>query len=217
MTERDINPTLRIVVISDTHNDHAALNVPDGDVLIHAGDFTSYGRLEHAVSFNDWLGTLPHAVKIVVNGNHENNAPWKAEVKSIITNAIFLRNEAYTIPNGSAQGVKIYGTDFSWPLREGRHPMYEAIDDDVSIIISHGPAAGYVDLNNGCPALLARCSDIASIRESRLRLVIGGHIHNAYGVAEGRDICSKIRFINASSCGEYRKVEHDPIVVDLNL
>ena len=94
--------------------------------------------------------------------------------------------------------------------------MYEAIDDDVSIIISHGPAAGYVDGNNGCPALLARCRDIASAQGSRLRLVIGGHIHSAYGVVQGSGVCSKIRFINASNCGEYRKVEHDPVVIDFN-
>lgn len=37
---------VRIVCISDTHTKHGDLNIPDGDILIHAGDFTSFGRLE---------------------------------------------------------------------------------------------------------------------------------------------------------------------------
>ncbi|CAJ1445439.1 unnamed protein product, partial [Effrenium voratum] len=43
---------LRLVVVSDTHNFHHKLKLPDGDVLIHAGDFTQYGKEEHAHDFN---------------------------------------------------------------------------------------------------------------------------------------------------------------------
>jgi hypothetical protein len=38
--------TLRLVCISDTHNQHRKIKVPDGDVLIHAGDITSKGQKE---------------------------------------------------------------------------------------------------------------------------------------------------------------------------
>ena len=34
---------LSIVCISDTHGKHRSLVVPDGDVLVHAGDITSKG------------------------------------------------------------------------------------------------------------------------------------------------------------------------------
>ena len=34
--------------------------VPPGDILIHAGDFTNYGRKEEVEKFNAWLGSLPH-------------------------------------------------------------------------------------------------------------------------------------------------------------
>ena len=34
--------------------------VPPGDILIHSGDFTNYGRKEEVEKFNQWLGTLPH-------------------------------------------------------------------------------------------------------------------------------------------------------------
>ena len=45
--------------------------VPDGDILIHAGDFTQFGKEEHAEDFNRWLGEQPHKTKLVVLGNHE--------------------------------------------------------------------------------------------------------------------------------------------------
>ena len=40
---------LRVVVISDTHGMHRKVNVPDGDVLVHCGDFCGHGlgRLFH--------------------------------------------------------------------------------------------------------------------------------------------------------------------------
>lgn len=50
---------LRVVCILDTHELHRELAVPPGDLLIHAGDFTFFGRGTRAiVGFNDWLGGL---------------------------------------------------------------------------------------------------------------------------------------------------------------
>jgi predicted phosphohydrolase len=95
------------VCISDTHNKHRDLVVPDGDILIHAGDFTLFGKEEHAQDFNTWLGTLPHKHKIVVNGNHENNADWKDRTATILTNATFLRQGVLV-----AEGLKIFGCEF---------------------------------------------------------------------------------------------------------
>ena len=82
---------VRIVCISDTHGKHADLDdVPDGDVLIHAGDYTTFGKEVHARASNEWLGTLPHPHKLVVNGNHEANAPWLLYAAEILSNATLL-------------------------------------------------------------------------------------------------------------------------------
>merc|ERR1712083_348367 len=64
----DNKATIRLVMLSDTHGMHRTLDVPEGDVLIHAGDFTRYGKREDVQDFNVWLGTLPHRHKLVVNG-----------------------------------------------------------------------------------------------------------------------------------------------------
>ena len=46
-------------------------SIPEGDVLLHTGDFTMRGGEQEVIDFNEWLGTLPHKHKIVIAGNHE--------------------------------------------------------------------------------------------------------------------------------------------------
>ncbi|XP_047481444.1 metallophosphoesterase MPPED2-like [Penaeus chinensis] len=64
---------LRFVCMSDTHSltSHIQLDIPDGDVFIHAGDFTRCGSAVEVEEFNNWIGALPHKHKVVIAGNHE--------------------------------------------------------------------------------------------------------------------------------------------------
>lgn len=87
---------VRVVCMSDTHSLVANIkfDVPDGDIFIHAGDFTKCGKREEVVDFNAWIGMqfgakyerkwsrclirifiipglLPHKHKLVIAGNHE--------------------------------------------------------------------------------------------------------------------------------------------------
>ncbi len=163
---------LRVVMISDTHNWHRSLKVPEGDLLIHAGDYTRYGKLEDAVDFNDWLGELPHKTKIVVNGNHEANAPWKANVKQIVSNALVLIDESVSIECRNGELVHIHGCNFSWPIKHGRSPFMDKVSLETNILITHGPAQGYLDNDVGCPAVLSRCEELASA--GSLELVVCG-------------------------------------------
>ena len=56
---------VRFVCISDTHNQMRRHPViPDGDVLIHAGDFTMEGYGNEVEQFVDFLRTLPHKHKV---------------------------------------------------------------------------------------------------------------------------------------------------------
>ena len=61
---------LRIVCISDTHN-HIPSSVPDGDILIHAGDMTNGGSVAEIQAQIDWLCALPHREIVVIAGNHD--------------------------------------------------------------------------------------------------------------------------------------------------
>jgi predicted phosphohydrolase len=59
---------LRIVCVSDTHNDNAAPKIPPGDILIHAGDMTDDGTIAELQTALSWISSLPHAVKVIVAG-----------------------------------------------------------------------------------------------------------------------------------------------------
>ncbi|KAG5932075.1 hypothetical protein E4U53_001496 [Claviceps sorghi] len=62
-------PAVRVVCISDTHDQ--LVDVPPGDILIHAGDLTNAGTAADIQKQLDWLKSQPHPVKVVVAGNHD--------------------------------------------------------------------------------------------------------------------------------------------------
>src|SRR5580658_3578813 len=99
--------SLRIVCISDTHGQHAKLHLPEGDILVHAGDFMAFGDKPREVTdFNQWLGKQTHRHKVVIAGNHD----WMFErhpgaAQALLTNAIYLENSGTEI-----EGLKFWGS-----------------------------------------------------------------------------------------------------------
>lgn len=51
---------MRVVAFSDTHGQHDALEMPDGDLLIFAGDMCRFGSLDEVRFFNAYLASLLH-------------------------------------------------------------------------------------------------------------------------------------------------------------
>lgn len=205
-----------IVCISDTHETHWDLKIPNGDILIHAGDSTFIGDYSSLYDFNKWLGTLPHKYKVIISGNHD----WMFErasekVASTITNAIYLQNSGVLI-----NGLKIYGSPYtpefgSWAFMEKRlskelRDIWNNIPNDLDILITHGPPHGILDKNPygyncGCELLLER------VREVKPKYHIFGHIHNDYG----RYKTKNTMFINASICNEQYKAINKPIILEI--
>ncbi|KAJ8521804.1 hypothetical protein ONZ45_g1540 [Pleurotus djamor] len=66
----------RFICISDNHSRTFA--VPPGDVLLHSGDLTPTGRVEHFKLTMDWISEMPHVFKIIIAGNHDVplHQPW---------------------------------------------------------------------------------------------------------------------------------------------
>lgn len=52
----------RFVCVSDTHS--RTFPLPEGDVLIHAGDLCSWGSVKQLQVTMDWLVSLPHPKKM---------------------------------------------------------------------------------------------------------------------------------------------------------
>jgi len=88
---------MKLHIISDTHTRHRELNLPGGDVLIHAGDFMSSGYgLDDAVDFLNWFEVQDYTHKIFIAGNHDrifedNPEGNKTCVRRIPNNNLFTR------------------------------------------------------------------------------------------------------------------------------
>lgn len=201
--EKHNKKLLKVVCISDTHNKHRKINIPNGDILIHAGDFTKFGKLKDVQDFNIWLKELKFKHKIIVAGNHEcSNLKFPREIQSIITNATFIWQQEIIVEN-----LKIFGTSFFWPFKEdNKNPYYDQIPINTNILVTHGPPKGIVDGNLGCPVLMNKIKELKD-----LKLVVCGHIHKAHAI-EFKD---GIIFVNASICKEDYNIGWEPIVVDL--
>jgi len=100
--------TLRCVAISDTHNYHGQIDVPDGDVIIHSGDATGRGYLHEVEEFARWFGELPHAHKIFVSGNHD----FLFEKKPGEARDVIERRGIHYLQDGEIiiEGIKFYGS-----------------------------------------------------------------------------------------------------------
>jgi len=67
---------LKIDCISDTHMRHNNLELPGGDILIHAGDATGRGSDEEITQFLDWFQKQDYKHLVLIAGNHD----WGYEI-----------------------------------------------------------------------------------------------------------------------------------------
>ncbi len=205
---------MRLVCISDTHSQHERLVLPEGDVLIHAGDATRRGTERELRAFNDWLGTLPHRHKIVIAGNHDFGFQERSGAAGWMTNARYLQDRGVVL-----DGVRFYGSPwqpwfhdwaFNLPRGAALDAVWERIPEGTDVLVTHSPPFGTLDAtvhgeHVGCEALAAHVTRLQP------RVHVFGHIHEGYGVVE-RD---GTRFVNASTCDVRYQPVNAPIVVDL--
>lgn len=206
---------LRLVLLSDTHQLHREVDVPDGDIFIHAGDFTMFSQsMEAVVDFNDWLGKLPHRYKIVVPGNHEFFLEADPSERVMLDNATVLINEGIEIDGLRIWGspnTPMYGGAFGLSSAKDRKRLYGQIPRDIDVLVSHGPPFGILDtapvsgLHEGCRELLDAVTRI------RPRLHVFGHIHTAYVVFQ----TEHTTFINASRLGLHDDTDKAPFVFEM--
>lgn len=63
---------MKIAVFSDTHNKHKQIVLPECDIAIFAGDFTSVGHKHEVESFLNWYGKQYQCKqKVFIAGNHD--------------------------------------------------------------------------------------------------------------------------------------------------
>jgi len=206
---------LRIVCLSDTHNRHRDALIPEGDILIHAGDITQFGEEDILRDFNQFMADLPHKHKVIIAGNHDFYfQKFPEESRTIMTNCIYLQDEEVVI-----EGLRIYGSpwqpwfyDWAFNLRRGDEirERWLMIPPGIDILVTHGPPQGEGDLNRrgeliGCEDLL----DVVKI--IRPKYHVFGHNHSGYGLSKSKHTT----FINAC-LNSGSRVLNKPIVIDVN-
>ena len=211
---------MKIVAISDTHGMHRQLTIPDGDVLIHSGDFAGNGSFSEFKDFCAWLGALPHKHKIVVAGNHDR----RLESTNTRDKSIAIISEVATYLQDSSiviDSVKFYGSPwqpefcnwaFNLPRGEALKEKWDMIEEDTNVLITHGPPHTILDRCDGghvgCEELLKRVDKLAY---NNLTHHVFGHIHEGYGTMERLGV----KMINASNCtGRYEPI-NKPIVFNI--
>ena len=213
---------MRIVCISDTHLREPPGGVPEGDVLIHAGDLTMTGTESETEQALHWLDRLPQQHKVVIAGNHdflfEGRAARARKVMASHPTLTYLQDSAATIG-----GLKFWGTPwqpwfYNWAfnLRRGMEirARWDLIPSDTDVLIVHGPPAGWLDRNGearecGCVDLLGAVKRVAP------KLVVFGHIHEGYGQAELVSRRGRIQLVNASICDANYRPVNAPVALAL--
>lgn len=210
---------MKIIVISDTHNRHNSIILPEGDMIIHCGDFS-----DSEVGFKNfiaWFSKLDYKYKILVSGNHDffikrigyENILYYCDVNGII----YLQDTSINI-----EGIKFHGSP--WTPKYGEYAFMEQdeklkkhwrkIPLDTEVLITHGPAYKIGDLiqqdimepNAGSKTLKKR---IISLQ--KLKYHFFGHIHDDYGVHPRR----KYIACNASIINYYKQELNKPIIVEI--
>jgi Icc-related predicted phosphoesterase len=211
---------LKIVAISDTHSQMDKIVLPEGDVLIHAGDHSYRGTVKEMSKALKLLAEKGKNFKkiVLIVGNHD----WLAEKEPLIMKQLCEDNGLIYLMDSSVviDGKLFYGSPFqpefcSWafnlPRGEKLAAKWAQIPDNTDVLITHGPPRQILDL---CPdGFRAGCDDLFKrIMEVRPKYHFFGHIHHSYGILH----FDGITFVNASTCNEQYMPINAPIVLELD-
>lgn len=236
---------IRFICISDTHA-HIELypeKIPPGDVILHGGDITNIGLTREVKTFNDFLGTLPHPVKIVIAGNHDltfdddlvnkrrdylrsnfriSDTKFEAvmrelgvtSVKQLLTNCVYLEDSEIDVC-----GIKIYGSPWQPEFCDWGFNLTRGQDclDKWNLI----PESTDILITHGPPVGHGDyCFDGQRAGCVELLLTIQQRVKPQYHIFghihEGYGVTTdgQTQFINASTCTLRYQPSNPPIVFD---
>lgn len=210
---------MKLTLLSDTHSKHKWIpteHLSGGDILIHAGDISSMGYEREVYDFLKWFNSIPgYTHKIFIAGNHD----WLFERNRDVADSLVRKFTDITYLQDSyvmVEGLKIYGAPwqpefYNWAFNLPRNGeelqhVWDKIPEDTDILVTHGPAHGYVDRvigryeHLGCELLAER------IKEVKPLIHVSGHIHSGNGVSDD----GTTTYLNASVLNERYEYEYRP-------
>ncbi len=200
---------MKITAISDLHGYKPEL--PGGDLLILAGDYTGRNKMKEWAEFFVWVKKQEYRKKIIVAGNHDGffesgfskNQKESDELKEVQSFLLELgeiepEDFDYLCDSGvEFEGLKIWGTPWSLWFKEinpkckaftGSEAClgkkYQKIPEDIDILISHGPPFGILDhiyRYNGSTEYCGSHELKKAIERVKPLYIITAHIHENGG------------------------------------
>lgn len=202
---------LKIVAISDTHNEKPTL--PSGDLLIVAGDWSGHGSYQETRDFLNYLESIKFNYKRIccVPGNHDlfvhdNIGQANQEFKDIGVELLIDEGTYF-------EGLQIWGSPWTPVHRcmwmgfmaesEARKRRADGIPDDINVLITHSPPFGVLDQLGERSGQFGKNAGCEHIRDAILRispvLNVCGHIHENSGTA----LLDKTMVVNAAHRDEW--------------
>lgn len=234
---------MKIVCLSDTHSLHRSMlhNIPEGDVLIHAGDCTNMGRKNEVEEFVHWFQNIKgFDTKIFIAGNHDwafqrVNEPhhlgdfdWfhnlMNEENLSQSDVVYLEDSEFVINDPRfSRPIKFYGSPwqpyfYDWAFnfkmdKSNTKEKWDQIPNDTDILITHGPPYLTRDFVEKWGIMQhVGCEFLRNrMLELNIALSVHGHIHYSHGV----ELLNKTMVVNASICTEGYTPINKPIVIEL--
>lgn len=183
-------------IISDTHGREQELDVPEVDMVIHAGDAgqnrSPVINKNQVLDFFAWYHSLNIKYKIYVPGNHDTSLEaGLINLGDIPSSIIFLNHQATEI-----EGMKFFGSPYTpkfgtgWAYNSSKKELQELWKDipkNTDILITHGPPKGVLDLTqydtrpnaDGTAFFQCGCAELLkTVKRIKPKLHIFGHIHD---------------------------------------
>lgn len=203
---------LVISAFSDTHNKHKRIKIPECDLAIFSGDFSTLGYKKEVELFLSWLTKQTQCKKIIfIAGNHDRCFDqsmnittgadlWLPEILikfNVNTSGIDNDSRIIYLENSSINlyGLNIWGSPITpnfnpakWAFNKPRGRsislVWDSIPDDTDIVITHGPPIGILDFVD-YKGTYEGCVALADrIKQVKPKLHVFGHIHENFAVEE---------------------------------
>lgn len=211
---------MKLVLISDTHGQEPEL--PEGDVLVHAGDLTSMGTADQMVRALAWLQKEHEKFQhiVLVAGNHDfccQDHPIDTERTMKGMGFHYLNDSEVVI-----DGIKFWGSpvqpwfhDWAFNRERGEEirKHWDLIPEDTDVLITHGPPYDIMDKSIyghercGCEELRE------AVKRVDPQIHVFGHIHEGYGHDKMYGV--RTDFYNASVLNIKYELANAPIEVEI--
>ncbi len=205
---------MRLICLADTHNKHHDIPIPEGDILIHAGDCTDAGTKKETRDFLEWMASQPHKHKILVPGNHDFYFEKPENLEAVPEDIHILIDEGIEIKGLQFWGSPVTPGMDNWAFnRERGKPIREhwnLIPKNTDVLITHTPPYGILDeIGSGVKLGCEELTKVLQVVQPTCHFF--GHIHHASGSSKQKGIS----FFNLSILDERMRIMHSAISVDL--